>query len=182
MNECSSGIYYGEFKCSGPGSDARKRIGWALDLTESQAKPFIGTHYVFGDSWIRPPPTGSSPPSSKKPSSSAAASPADSPAESPSSSFEASSPESSEAPASSKASSPAKSSESYSKDKVSVYIIPARPHDFINFLSSVCLTSTVKYKKPSFMEFLIIICRRRKNYRGRRSKKISSSCCSKLLG
>nr|ACF22736.1 pectinesterase family protein [Brachypodium distachyon] len=113
----SSGIYYGEFKCSGPGSDARKRIGWALDLTESQAKPFIGTHYVFGDSWIRPPPTGSSPPSSKKPSSSAAASPADSPAESPSSSFEASSPESSEAPASSKASSPAKSSESYSKDK-----------------------------------------------------------------
>ncbi|MBC2899968.1 hypothetical protein CFC21_112785 [Triticum aestivum] len=61
----SSGIYYGEFKCSGPGSDARKRVGWAVDLTEAQAKPFIGTHYVFGDSWILPPPTGNSPPSKK---------------------------------------------------------------------------------------------------------------------
>uniref|UniRef100_A0A0D9XVD2 Pectinesterase n=1 Tax=Leersia perrieri TaxID=77586 RepID=A0A0D9XVD2_9ORYZ len=55
----SSGIYYGEFKCFGPGADAvnhAKRVGWALDLTEEQVKPFIGTHYVFGDSWILPPP------------------------------------------------------------------------------------------------------------------------------
>ncbi|KAL6592145.1 hypothetical protein ACP70R_049597 [Stipagrostis hirtigluma subsp. patula] len=52
----SSGVYYGEYKCTGPGSDSDKRIGWALDLTEAQAKPFIGTHYVFGDSWIQPPP------------------------------------------------------------------------------------------------------------------------------
>ncbi|EAZ19255.1 hypothetical protein OsJ_34792 [Oryza sativa Japonica Group] len=52
----SSGIYYGEFKCTGPGSDAKKRVGWALDLTADQAKPFIGTHYIYGDSWILPPP------------------------------------------------------------------------------------------------------------------------------
>ncbi|TVU23396.1 hypothetical protein EJB05_25759, partial [Eragrostis curvula] len=54
----STGVYYGEFKCTGPGADAKKkqRVGWALDLTEEQAKPFIGTHYVFGDSWIQPPP------------------------------------------------------------------------------------------------------------------------------
>uniref|UniRef100_A0A0E0MI82 Pectinesterase n=1 Tax=Oryza punctata TaxID=4537 RepID=A0A0E0MI82_ORYPU len=52
----SSGIYYGEFKCTGPGSDAKKRVGWALDLTEDQAKPFMGTHYIYGDSWILPPP------------------------------------------------------------------------------------------------------------------------------
>ncbi|XP_062182194.1 probable pectinesterase 53 [Phragmites australis] len=52
----SSGIYYGEFKCTGPGADAQKRVGWALDLTEEQAKPFVGTHYVYGDSWIQPPP------------------------------------------------------------------------------------------------------------------------------
>ncbi|KAF0896420.1 hypothetical protein E2562_024294 [Oryza meyeriana var. granulata] len=52
----SSGIYYGEFKCTGPGADAKKRVGWALDLTDEQAKPFIGTHYIFGDSWILPPP------------------------------------------------------------------------------------------------------------------------------
>lgn len=54
----STGVYYGEFKCTGPGADAKKkqRVGWALDLTEEQAKPFIGTHYVFGDSWIQTPP------------------------------------------------------------------------------------------------------------------------------
>lgn len=53
----SSGIYYGEFKCSGPGADAKKkkRVGWALDLTADQAKPFIGVHYIYGDSWIQPP-------------------------------------------------------------------------------------------------------------------------------
>ncbi|BAF28827.1 putative pectinesterase 63 [Oryza sativa Japonica Group] len=56
----SSGIYYGEFKCTGPGSDAKKRVGWALDLTADQAKPFIGTHYIYGDSWILPPPDGKS--------------------------------------------------------------------------------------------------------------------------
>ncbi|KAG8090318.1 hypothetical protein GUJ93_ZPchr0011g27442 [Zizania palustris] len=53
----SSGIYYGEFKCTGAGSDARKRVGWALELTDEQAKPFIGTHYVFGDSWLTSPPS-----------------------------------------------------------------------------------------------------------------------------
>ncbi|WVZ49451.1 hypothetical protein U9M48_000813 [Paspalum notatum var. saurae] len=53
----SSGIYYGEFKCSGPGADAKrkKRVGWALDLTEDQAKPFLDTYYVYGDSWLQPP-------------------------------------------------------------------------------------------------------------------------------
>jgi pectin methylesterase-like acyl-CoA thioesterase len=53
----SSGIYYGEFKCFGPGADAKrkKRVGWALDLTDDQAKPFVGQHYIFGDSWIQPP-------------------------------------------------------------------------------------------------------------------------------
>ncbi|OEL27385.1 putative pectinesterase 53 [Dichanthelium oligosanthes] len=49
----TSGIYYGEFKCFGPGSDAKrkKRVGWALDMTEDQVKPFIGMHYIFGDSF-----------------------------------------------------------------------------------------------------------------------------------
>jgi len=65
----SSGIYYGEFRCSGPGADAKKkkRVGWALDLTEEQAKPFVGTHYIFGDSWIQQPsPYGSSAPAAAK--------------------------------------------------------------------------------------------------------------------
>uniref|UniRef100_A0ACD6ARZ7 Uncharacterized protein n=1 Tax=Avena sativa TaxID=4498 RepID=A0ACD6ARZ7_AVESA len=79
----SSGIYYGEFKCSGPGSDSKKRVGWAQDLTEAQVKPFIGTHYIFGDSWILPPPTGKSAPSTKSSADSPAESPDSSSAESP---------------------------------------------------------------------------------------------------
>ncbi|VAH92239.1 unnamed protein product [Triticum turgidum subsp. durum] len=105
----SSGIYYGEFKCSGPGSDARKRVGWAVDLTEAQAKPFIGTHYIFGDSWILPPPTGNSPPSKKGSSGGA---PATSPASSPESADSASSPESADSAASPKSASSASSPKS----------------------------------------------------------------------
>uniref|UniRef100_J3NE79 Pectinesterase n=1 Tax=Oryza brachyantha TaxID=4533 RepID=J3NE79_ORYBR len=51
-----SGIYYGEYKCSGPGALSSKRIGWSLVLSDVQAKPFTGTHFVYGDSWILPPP------------------------------------------------------------------------------------------------------------------------------
>ncbi|RLN30149.1 putative pectinesterase 53 [Panicum miliaceum] len=51
-----SGIYYGEYRCSGPGALAHKRIGWSLILNDVQAKPFTGTHFVYGDSWILPPP------------------------------------------------------------------------------------------------------------------------------
>ncbi|KAF8644478.1 hypothetical protein HU200_066445 [Digitaria exilis] len=54
----SSGIYY---MVSSSALDLvltrkkKKRVGWALDLTEEQAKPFVGAHYIFGDSWIQPP-------------------------------------------------------------------------------------------------------------------------------
>ncbi|OEL16263.1 Pectinesterase QRT1 [Dichanthelium oligosanthes] len=51
-----SGVYYGEYRCSGPGALAHKRIGWSLILNDDQAKPFTGTHFVYGDSWILPPP------------------------------------------------------------------------------------------------------------------------------
>ncbi|KAF0887573.1 hypothetical protein E2562_002292 [Oryza meyeriana var. granulata] len=54
-----SGIYYGEYKCSGPGALSSKRIGWSLVLSDVQAKPFTGTHFVYGDSWIQPPPKSS---------------------------------------------------------------------------------------------------------------------------
>ncbi|ONM01232.1 putative pectinesterase 48 [Zea mays] len=52
-----SGIYYGEYMCSGPGALPHKRIGWSLVLNDAQAKPFTGIHFIFGDSWILPPPS-----------------------------------------------------------------------------------------------------------------------------
>ncbi|EES17206.1 putative pectinesterase 63 [Sorghum bicolor] len=51
-----SGIYYGEYQCSGPGALPHKRVGWSLVLNDAQAKPFIGIHFIYGDSWILPPP------------------------------------------------------------------------------------------------------------------------------
>ncbi|KAA0058538.1 putative pectinesterase 53 isoform X1 [Cucumis melo var. makuwa] len=48
-------LYYGEYKCSGPGADLKGRVQWAHNLTDEEAQPFIGTHYVDADSWLLSP-------------------------------------------------------------------------------------------------------------------------------
>ncbi|MED6122220.1 hypothetical protein PIB30_037729 [Stylosanthes scabra] len=48
-------VYYGEYKCSGPGANLTGRVPWARMLTDEEAKPFIGIQFIQGDSWlIRP--------------------------------------------------------------------------------------------------------------------------------
>ncbi|XP_002451275.2 putative pectinesterase 63 [Sorghum bicolor] len=112
----SSGIYYGEFKCFGPGADAKrkkKRVGWALDLTEQQAKPFVGTHYILGDTWLQPPPDtpfGKSPAAPKTASSAPASAPTSSNTSSASAPTTSSNTTSASAPASSKSTSVSASS------------------------------------------------------------------------
>ncbi|OEL18719.1 putative pectinesterase 63 [Dichanthelium oligosanthes] len=56
INYPKSGTYYGNFKCAGPGLDAVKKDKLALDLTDAQVKPFLGTNFISGESWILPPP------------------------------------------------------------------------------------------------------------------------------
>ncbi|KAG7014294.1 Pectinesterase QRT1 [Cucurbita argyrosperma subsp. argyrosperma] len=51
----SGTVYYGEYKCSGPGADLSGRVGWAHNLTDEEAQPFIGTHYVEADTWLLAP-------------------------------------------------------------------------------------------------------------------------------
>ncbi|XP_074267620.1 putative pectinesterase 53 isoform X1 [Silene latifolia] len=48
-------VYYGEYKCSGPGSNMTGRVPWARALTDEEAQPFVGTHFVEGDSWLVTP-------------------------------------------------------------------------------------------------------------------------------
>ncbi|KAK6239526.1 hypothetical protein QUC31_004995 [Theobroma cacao] len=48
-------VYYGEYKCSGPGANFTGRVPWARILTEEEAEPFIGTYYVEGDTWLISP-------------------------------------------------------------------------------------------------------------------------------
>ncbi|KAI3859529.1 hypothetical protein MKX03_008289 [Papaver bracteatum] len=45
-------VYYGEYKCSGPGANATGRVQWARLLSDHEAKPFIGTYYIDGDAWL----------------------------------------------------------------------------------------------------------------------------------
>ncbi|XP_040999516.1 probable pectinesterase 53 isoform X1 [Juglans microcarpa x Juglans regia] len=50
-----SGVYYGEYKCSGPGANSTGRVPWARMLTNEEAEPFIGTHYVEDNTWLIKP-------------------------------------------------------------------------------------------------------------------------------
>ncbi|KAM0837644.1 hypothetical protein ACQ4PT_061477 [Festuca glaucescens] len=51
-----TGVFYGEYKCTGPGAMSTQRIGWARVLNDLQARAFTGSHFVYGNSWILPPP------------------------------------------------------------------------------------------------------------------------------
>ncbi|KAL2935022.1 putative pectinesterase 53 [Bienertia sinuspersici] len=53
----NSRVYYGEYKCSGPGANMIGRVSWARALTDKEAEPFLGTYYIEGDTWIISPST-----------------------------------------------------------------------------------------------------------------------------
>ncbi|TKY52434.1 pectinesterase 53 [Spatholobus suberectus] len=50
-----SRVYYGEYKCSGPGANVAGRVPWARVLKDEEAKPFIGIQFIEGDSWLMSP-------------------------------------------------------------------------------------------------------------------------------
>ncbi|CAK9145251.1 unnamed protein product [Ilex paraguariensis] len=45
-------VYYGEYKCSGPGANLSGRVPWSRALSDEEAMPFMGTYYVDGDTWL----------------------------------------------------------------------------------------------------------------------------------
>ncbi|KAK7269586.1 hypothetical protein RIF29_22318 [Crotalaria pallida] len=48
-------VYYGEYKCSGPGANLTGRVPWTRMLTDEEAKPFIGIQFIEGDTWLISP-------------------------------------------------------------------------------------------------------------------------------
>ncbi|GLT42798.1 hypothetical protein SLA2020_167810 [Shorea laevis] len=52
-----STVYYGEYKCYGPGADTSKRVQWSQSLSENQAAPFMTIDMIGGRSWLRPTPS-----------------------------------------------------------------------------------------------------------------------------
>lgn len=49
-------VYFGEYDCTGPGSDDSNRSPYAKQLDESEAAPFLTTSYIDGDDWLIPKP------------------------------------------------------------------------------------------------------------------------------
>ncbi|KAL2991707.1 hypothetical protein AAZX31_10G010700 [Glycine max] len=50
-----SRVYYGEYKCSGPGANLAGRVPWTRVLTDEEAKPFIEMQFIEGDTWLISP-------------------------------------------------------------------------------------------------------------------------------
>lgn len=55
MNACRT-VFFGEFKNEGPGSKLDKRVTFAKQLKEEEAKAFITLDYIQASSWLLPPP------------------------------------------------------------------------------------------------------------------------------
>ncbi|KAJ6913825.1 pectinesterase 63 [Populus alba x Populus x berolinensis] len=49
-------VYYGEYKCAGPGSSSFGRVPYAKSLSKAEAKPFLSMTYINGNKWLIPPP------------------------------------------------------------------------------------------------------------------------------
>ncbi|KAG2293407.1 hypothetical protein Bca52824_040076 [Brassica carinata] len=49
-------VFYGEYKCTGPGSHTAKRVPFTQDIDENEASRFLSLGYIQGSSWLLPPP------------------------------------------------------------------------------------------------------------------------------
>lgn len=52
-----SNVFYGEYKCYGPGASREERVTWSRSLTEEEAAPFLTKDMIGGRGWLRPVPT-----------------------------------------------------------------------------------------------------------------------------
>ncbi|TVU35154.1 hypothetical protein EJB05_17028, partial [Eragrostis curvula] len=46
-------VFYGQYKCTGPGANFAGRVAWSRELTDEEAKPFISLSFIDGTEWIR---------------------------------------------------------------------------------------------------------------------------------
>ncbi|CAL9095344.1 unnamed protein product [Musa textilis] len=49
-------VYFGEYKCLGPGAVTDGRVRFARLLTDEQARPFLTMDFIQAQSWLLPPP------------------------------------------------------------------------------------------------------------------------------
>ncbi|ONM38333.1 Pectinesterase [Zea mays] len=46
-------VFYGQYKCTGPGATYAGRVAWSHELTDDEAKPFISLSFIDGTEWVR---------------------------------------------------------------------------------------------------------------------------------
>ncbi|KAL9658993.1 hypothetical protein QQ045_018644 [Rhodiola kirilowii] len=46
-------VFYGQYKCTGPGASYAGRVSWSRELTDQEAKPFISLSFIDGSEWIK---------------------------------------------------------------------------------------------------------------------------------
>ncbi|KAJ0971416.1 hypothetical protein J5N97_019375 [Dioscorea zingiberensis] len=46
-------VFYGQYKCTGPGANHGGRVSWSRELTDEEAKPFISLNFIDGLEWIK---------------------------------------------------------------------------------------------------------------------------------
>lgn len=44
-------VYYGQFRCYGPGANASGRVSWSNELTIQEAQPFLELDFIDGNEW-----------------------------------------------------------------------------------------------------------------------------------
>ncbi|KAG9449668.1 hypothetical protein H6P81_009633 [Aristolochia fimbriata] len=49
-------VFYGEYKCYGPGARRSGRVGWSRELSSQEAAPFLSKSLIDGTHWLRPVP------------------------------------------------------------------------------------------------------------------------------
>lgn len=45
-------VFYGQFKCSGPGAEYGGRVSWSRELTKEEAEPFLSLGFIDGHEWL----------------------------------------------------------------------------------------------------------------------------------
>lgn len=46
-------VYYGQYQCSGPGSDASQRVKWSHELSDGEAQNFLQLSWIDGQAWLQ---------------------------------------------------------------------------------------------------------------------------------
>ncbi|KAJ7513452.1 hypothetical protein O6H91_23G000200 [Diphasiastrum complanatum] len=46
-------VFYGQYKCSGPGSSEGARVKWSHELSDQEAQPFLQVDFIDGQSWLQ---------------------------------------------------------------------------------------------------------------------------------